>query len=255
LQRHIDHYWIVKPEDNIFQETPPIYAYPGITPEMLIVLEGHYTYSYLGKTYQADESMMFSYIHGEVVLDVSKLTSFIIIQFKPRVLSSVLPFVNAQAAQIMKQSVCKAEDLFGASIQTLAQELHASNTAQAVATLDAYWSNIRNPSREGFLAEMATELQADCSVQKIMHLTNYSYSTLERHFKKDTGLTPKKYQTIQRFKLAVQEIYQTQNEDWMHYVVKYGYYDQAHFIKDIKRHAKFTPSQLLHANGLINYRP
>jgi len=40
LQKHIDHYWIVQDANAIFRKTPPIYAYPGITPEVLIVLEG-----------------------------------------------------------------------------------------------------------------------------------------------------------------------------------------------------------------------
>jgi len=41
----------------------------------------------------------------------------------------------------------------------------------------------------------------------------------------------------------------------MDYVVKYGYFDQWHFIKEIKRYSGFIPSQVLEEKNLLNYRP
>ncbi|MEM9895979.1 MAG: AraC family transcriptional regulator, partial [Bacteroidota bacterium] len=103
--------------------------------------------------------------------------------------------------------------------------------------------------------EMAEELKEDCSPKNILSDTNYSYSTLERYFKKETGLTLKGFQTLTRFKLATEELYTTQNQNWIHYVDKFKYFDQSHFIKEIKRFSGFTPSQLLNTPGLISYRP
>ena len=68
---------------------------------------------------------------------------------------------------------------------------------------------------------MAQEVSASCDIQTIIKATNYSYSTLERYFKRDTGLTPKKFQSLQRYKKAIRELYVTRNSDWQHYVVKY----------------------------------
>ena len=98
-------------------------------------------------------------------------------------------------------------------------------------------------------------MSAQFDLPSIMEATGYSYATIERYFKRETGLTPKKYQSLRRNKQAVTEICSTKNDDWMHYVNQYGYYDQAHFVKDIKRYTKFTPSQLIAAPSFVAYRP
>ena len=43
LQRHIDHYWIVSDISQLSYGNSHMYAYPGITPDMLIVLDAYYT--------------------------------------------------------------------------------------------------------------------------------------------------------------------------------------------------------------------
>lgn len=199
--------------------------------------------------------MVYSYIHSYMILDTSQLTSFIIIQFKPRALSSFLPFVPQKAKELMARPVFEAREIFGEEIDKLTLHLRRLSASEIVAELDQFLGDCYTEGREGFLSEMANELKKTNSLKDLLHRTKYSYSTLERHFKKDTGLSPKQYQSIQRYKLAVEEIYDTRNTDWMHYVHKYGYFDQSHFIKEIKRFTTFTPSQLIQTPGLRSFRP
>ena len=255
LQKHIDHYWIVREANAVFQKTPPIYAYPGITPEVLIVLEGSFDYQYEGEYHRVDNNNLFSFINEEVILDPANLVSFIIVQFKPRALSSLIPFVKQKSGDLMSLPVCDAQEVFGLGFIQLVEHLKHLDTSEIVSELDDFFYKNLEENRAGFISEMAGELKGETNLKEIMALTKYSYSTLERHFKKDTGLSPKQFQSLQRYKAAVQEIYGTRNEDWMHYVVKYGYFDQSHFIKDIKRFTTFTPAQLLKTPGLISFRP
>jgi len=255
LAPHLDHYWIVSNATDLFQNTPPIFGYPGITPEIIVILKGTYRYFYEGQWHPGKTCMVYSHIYSHVIIDTSNLKSFIIIQFKPRALSSFLPFVPQKAKELMAHSVFEANEIFGSDIDQLAQYLRTLEVPEIIAELDQFLDTCYTEGREGFLSEMANELKNTNSLKDLLTRTKYSYSTLERHFKKDTGLSPKQYQSIQRYKLAVEEIYDTRNEDWMHYVEKYGYFDQSHFIKDIKRFTSFTPSQLLLTPGLRSFRP
>ncbi|WP_298324646.1 helix-turn-helix domain-containing protein [uncultured Dokdonia sp.] len=255
IQKHIDHYWILNDAGILSLGSPFMYAYPGITPDMIIVLEGHYTMTYMGKTYHSDASRLFSFIHDQVYLDLSALKRCIIVKFKSRGLSSLRPFLRADAQTIMRDSVACLDDVFGVAINNFISYLDTLQAPQVVTALDEWFLKQYNKQAEGFVVAMAQEISSTFDMKTIMDATGYSYSTMERHFKKDTGLTPKRFQSLQRYKLALRELYITRNSDWQHYVVKYGYYDQSHFIKDIKRYTYLTPGQLLKTAAFIKVRP
>ncbi|NER17137.1 helix-turn-helix domain-containing protein [Spongiivirga citrea] len=255
IQKHIDHYWIINDFAVLTKASPFMYAYPGITPDMIIVLEGHYKMTYMGQTYQSNRSMLFSFIHEHVYLDLSQLKRCIIIKFKSRGLSSLQPFVKANAERIMKDSVAFVNDVFDIEISHFLTSLNGLSSEQIAASLDEWFLSLYNKEDEGFIVEMAQEVSDTFDIKTIMNATGYSYSTIERYFKRDTGLTPKRFQSLKRYKLAIRELYVTRNSDWQHYVAKYGYYDQSHFIKEIKRYTNHTPARLLNTPAFIEVRP
>lgn len=253
--KHIDHYWVVRDEAHIVFEQQRLKAYPGITPDIILVLEGHFSYTYLGHNYTIKESQVFSFLHSSVTIDLSCLKSFVIIKFKPRGLSSILPFVNATSIQLLQNPMFKAEDIFGVRDLMLVKHLSKLTNVEIISELDSLFCKIYNRDREGFVLDITEDASQSYKVKEILSATNYSYSTLERHFKRDTGLTPKKFQSLFRAKKAAQEICNTQNTDWLHYVDAYGFFDQSHFCKEIKRLTSFSPSQLINVPSFITYRP
>jgi len=78
-----------------------------------------------------------------------------------------------------------------------------------------------------------------------------SISTLERKFKKNTGLTLKKYQTILRLNTLLEDIYMTEEINWGELAVKHGFFDQAHMIKALKEYLGMTPGEYLEARDLL----
>lgn len=255
VKKHIDHYWILNNTSLVSMNSTQMYAYPGITPDMIIVLEGSYTMTYLGKKVTSNKSQLFSFIHQEVFMELSQLKSCIIVKFMSRGISSLLPFLNIDAQSVMKDSVAYADDVFGIEMELLRLHLLALEPQEIAAELDQWFATRYQKEQEGFIVEMVEEVSEQFDLKTIMDVTKYSYSTIERYFKKDTGLTPKRFQSLQRYKKAVRELYITRNDDWQHYVVKYGYYDQSHFIKEIKKYTKHTPGQLLKTPAFIQIRP
>ncbi len=255
VKKHIDHYWVLKRVALQALDSSHMYAYPGITPDMIIVLDGHYTITYMGKTFSSNRSLLFSFIHHSVHIDFSGLQSCIIVKFKSRGLSSLKPFLPFSADTIMRDSVAFADDVFGADFKTFNNRLLHIDPITWVDELDQWFAAAYKKEFEGFVVEMSQEVSKNCDLKVIMDATGYSYSTLERYFKRETGLTPKRFQTLQRFKKALRELHTTTNKDWQHYISKYDYYDQSHFIKEMRRFTGHTPSELLQVPSFIKVRP
>ncbi len=256
LQGHIDHYWIVKDVEALFGSVSSVTAYPGITPELIIPLEGEVILEFGDQHLHFANSTMFSHIHQPVVMQTSKtaLRGFVIVQFKSAGLASLQNFTKPTAKQLMKNPIEKAELVFGKDMQWLEQKIKMMEADGIVDELDQYFYQKFQPEREGFVAENFINMQ-DVYNESVLKHTVYSYSTLERYFKKEVGLTPKKFLTLKRYKTVVREIYKTLNTDWSYYVHKFGYHDQSHMIKEIKRYTAYTPRQLLMTPGLITFRP
>ncbi|MEM6864984.1 MAG: helix-turn-helix domain-containing protein [Bacteroidota bacterium] len=255
VQKHIDHYWLLSAKDFSVLNGMQMYAYPGITPDMIIVLEGYYSLSYQGKKLRSNQSLLFSFIHEKVYVDFSALKRCIVVKFKSRGVSSLKPFIRADVDTIMRNPMAFAEDAFGAEIQGLNNYLKKCGTALMVPELDYWFAQRYQKADEGFMVEMSQEVSQDCNLGVIMQTTGYSYSTLERYFKKETGLPPKTFQTLQRFKKVLRELSTTKNQDWQDYVLRHGYHDQSHFIKEMKRFTGHTPSALVQIPSFIKLRP
>ena len=112
-----------------------------------------------------------------------------------------------------------------------------------------------NPNVNGFLLDLLYELPFNAGIVDILEKTGYSISTLERYIKNETGLTPKKFLSLRKYKAALEEINLDENPDWQYYIHKYHYFDQSHFIKTIKHFTNFTPSQIVANSNLISFRP
>ncbi|MFK8056066.1 MAG: helix-turn-helix domain-containing protein [Saprospiraceae bacterium] len=255
LQQHINHYWVVEESPDVFRTETKVFEYPGVRPEIILILKGHLTYTYLGKTYRTDKSMLASHISGRFLFDSSNLEQFIFIQFKPRSVASLLPFTGLSGSQLMGNSFCPLDEVFGKEVTHLEQELIEKSEEEYGNILDTFFAKKLATGHSSFLMEMMSDLTYSDGISAVLDKTGYSLSTLERHVKRETGLTPKTYLGLRKYKAAVEEINLSQNADWQHYVNKYDYFDQSHFIKTVKRYTGFTPGQLLKTPDLINLRP
>ncbi len=255
LQKHIDYYWIVEQTRQVFGELTNFYAFPGVTPDLIIVLDGYYTITDRGKQKCYTESMLFAFLPHKVAVDFSTLKSFILVKFKSRALSSLKPFITLPPAELIQQPVLDAATIFGTNMPDFIKYLKLLKPEQIADALDGWFAKFYLREREGFIVDIAEEVSDDFDINTIRKHTSFSYSTLERYFKSETGLTPKKYQSLRRYKSVVEELCRTKNEDWFYYVTKYGYYDQSHFIREITKYTGFTPKMLIQEPIFALYRP
>jgi len=68
---------------------------------------------------------------------------------------------------------------------------------------------------------------------------------MNRIFKKEIGICPKKYLEIVRFNRVCKLLYKFQEIDWTELAYLCGYYDQSHFIHDFKSIMKCSPEKYI----------
>lgn len=77
------------------------------------------------------------------------------------------------------------------------------------------------------------------TIAKMVKEAGLAERNLERKFKAEVGISPKKYLQIRR----VFEVFETlkENNDWQQLVVDHNYTDQAHLINEFKKYANIAP--------------
>ncbi len=88
-------------------------------------------------------------------------------------------------------------------------------------------------------------------IREVTERLGFSVRTLERKFKRNTGLTLKKYQTILRLNALLEDIYMTEEINWGELAVKHGFFDQAHMIKILKEYLGMAPGEYLEVRDLL----
>lgn len=96
--------------------------------------------------------------------------------------------------------------------------------------------------------------KGDVSVGDIEKECHYQRKTLERHFNKMLGLSPKVYCKIYRFKCLINHLQQNPQITWTELADHVGYYDQSHMTRYIKEYLEVSPNSIVKLDmAFINY--
>lgn len=84
----------------------------------------------------------------------------------------------------------------------------------------------------------------EARVAKVARSLAISERQLERRFLAMVGVTPKRWQQLERFHAAMTAMRASNAETLIDTAMGAGYYDQAHFNRDVRRRTGMTPSAL-----------
>lgn len=86
---------------------------------------------------------------------------------------------------------------------------------------------------------------------RLVFATGLSQRHLSRKFQEHVGLSPKEYLRISRFIFSLDYLKRFPVFSLTEIAYKSGYYDQAHFIRDYKAYAGYTPGQVVRAKHIL----
>ena len=96
-------------------------------------------------------------------------------------------------------------------------------------------------------AVAALEADPTRSVAALAGDLGITHAHLDREFARVVGLTPRVLSRILRMRRLLESIDPCRPVRWTEEAERWGWFDQAHLIRDFKRHTGVTPSQYLAA--------
>ena len=82
------------------------------------------------------------------------------------------------------------------------------------------------------------------NIDKLAYYANMSARNFERCFIDEVGMPPKLYARITRFFTAIEDKALHPHKSWKDIVYEYNFYDQTHFINEVKTFSFKTPEEL-----------
>ena len=93
--------------------------------------------------------------------------------------------------------------------------------------------------------QVIAEKSYKISVEELANRMNYTTRHLNSLFKKNLGISPKRFIQLIRFNHAMEIMnHAQQNLNFIRIAHELGYHDQAHFVKDFKKMSGKTPKEL-----------
>ncbi|WP_160143973.1 helix-turn-helix domain-containing protein [Chryseolinea soli] len=147
----------------------------------------------------------------------------------------------------------EAEALLGRSFSHLYERIiNASGSSEMFALIENYFLQYRmDHSTEHEIVRFIDE-NIDKPIDWLIHKSGYSQKHVIHLLKKHAGFSPKYLQRLYRFQLVIKEVQNQQNKiDWFSVVHRYGYYDQAHLIKDFSHFSGISPTDYVNSQAAI----
>jgi AraC-like DNA-binding protein len=147
----------------------------------------------------------------------------------------------------------EADALLGSSFSYLYQRIiNASDCSEMFALIENYFLQYRMDHNTEHEIVRFIDQNIDRPIDWLIHKSGYSQKHVIHLLKKHTGFSPKYLQRLYRFQLVVKEVQNQKNKiDWFSVVHRYGYYDQAHLIKDFSYFSGISPTDYIHSQKAI----
>lgn len=173
---------------------------------------------------------------GEVLLSV---------RFKPY---GLYRFVDIPLGETINESI-PTPYLFGSDIIELEEKLMSSiGLEDKVSLINAYFTRKFNQSKNDknelfdYLISRILETNGSVKINGLSKELNVSMKTIERRFQEYLGISPKQYCRLIRFFESLKHSYEPDSSNLSELAYRNGYYDQMHFVKEVKEFAGLTPS-------------
>jgi AraC-like DNA-binding protein len=170
------------------------------------------------------------------------------IRFKP---SGPLGLLRAPLADLTNQ-VVDLDLILGPSVERLRQRLVEAPALEArFELLERYVLDRIGPARTpraevGYALRRLSGSRGAVRMRTLAQETGISQKHLIDLFREQVGMAPKRYARIVRLNALLKEM---SSSSWADLAARFGYYDQAHFVRDFREFSGTTPTGFLRARG------
>lgn len=246
VAKYIDCYWFL-------EKTPDSdsYSYPKLNPDPaahIVLSPPQQPYSYdlkvkkvagIGshwifphtQTFQLNHSKPF--LHLGIKFHIGALYSFNITPSQP---------VLDEVSKIDKEALFKTDVRISESIFAVAKK-HPKQCCVKLDRALSPWLTTSIEDNHSQLCRKVLPLLANTPISELSSILNCSQRTIERSFRRVTGLTLKQCQSMNRLEDMLEYLYQRDANkiDWVQVAYQFGFSDQPHLIRYLKNSIGSTP--------------
>lgn len=249
LADNIKHYWVLE----INQKEAPVKE--RVIPTGNIELMFHYYNTFITENEILQKQQSRSLISGisNTYSDVrtNGHAGVIAVTFYPWGASNFFKFPLSEVAN----SFTNLADIYSKHIKQVEEQLvNCLSLEQRIIVIEQFLVQHLKPTNcfdDKFIKQsiqLINKSKGLINTSDLSSLLNVSAKSLERKFSMFLGQTPKQYLKIMRFQEALKLLYSQSEGNLTDLAYNLGYFDQAHFIKDFKQMAGYTPKEYL-----VNY--
>jgi AraC-like DNA-binding protein len=170
------------------------------------------------------------------------------VQFKSNGISAIFGIPQT----ILINAVLPLEDILGSDNSVLTEKLEAATSIMEMGKqMDEYLLRrllYRKHKSVTHSIARASQIIADnkgnVSMDALAGYINMSNRNFERSFINEVGMPPKMYARVTRFFNAIENKMLHPGKRWTDITYENGYFDQAHFIKEVREFSSKTPEEL-----------
>lgn len=256
IAKYVDCYWLIEK-----QLDSNAYQHPKLNPDPsahFIISPPNQSYHYDFKSSLAKgEGSHWLYPHMQTIeLDHSKPFVHLGIKFRVGSLYSLPGFCDASVAldkveQAKGSMVLKKIDIDDSALIELAKVDRHQCVELLDKILDPWLVQCQEDQHSKITRQVLQHLDSN-AISDLGNLLYCSQRTLERSFLRVTGLTLKQCQSMNRLEAMLEYLYQREATelDWVEIAFKFGFSDQPHLIRYLKKQLGFTPKAYEKERGL-----
>ena len=181
-------------------------------------------------------------------LSLSGKTGMILIVFKPH---GVKPFLNLPIDDLLNKNLSMSDLIKSEAIDLEDKLCNSKNNRQRIIQLEKFLIKRLTSNKDFERIEHAIKIiensKGQMKSKAVAQEVCLGIKQFEKTFSKHVGLNPKKFSSIIRFQNVVQMKMKDENVNMYQLAFDNGYYDQSHFIHDIKNITGLSPREFFNA--------
>ncbi|MCG8327711.1 MAG: helix-turn-helix domain-containing protein [Chitinophagales bacterium] len=253
LRRYIDCIWVDQFFDQAANKNKPHLIIPDKTVEVIFTQDTVHRELKSGGDIQKNKTHLSGLKTKPQKIRLNS-SPIICIRFKAH---GLYTFTKVKASEVVDRAIAPL-DIFGKSFEQFEEQLfEANNITEQIALVEHYFFEKlkefdfrQDYSFEAILHKL--ELSKGIrSIQSLAEEFNVSIKTIERKFSHHLGVSPKKYSRILRLFHALQTQSFKPDSKLVEIAYECGFYDQMHFIKEVKHFTGMPPTDYLQSDRVF----
>ncbi|MCH8619424.1 AraC family transcriptional regulator [Undibacterium sp. TS12] len=224
----------------------------------LVVGTGAELYFHYGRPFQyqtrssgqqtCEQAHLFCVRQQALSLMPSDALGFIAVRFK----AGMLPYFTPVALAALVDQVTALEDIWGQAARDLKEQLDEAGNLAARLNLiqDFFCQHLHRTAPDTLMTQAMHSLYRhydSLSIEALADHFGLGRRQFERRFLATSGLTANTYKRISRFEHSLRALMLDDTENSHAIALDHGYYDQAHFNHEFRRHTGTNPQAYLTA--------